>query len=207
MTKLSVRAADSEREAGVPEYYGADEASDEESRPNPATSGAGDGTGVIQRAQTPSISEHEPQLSAAGSTYPIVNVPSNTSTRSSQFSRRGNVRDSPGSIRNRRRKSFESRTQSKARVSIPPGSLRGQAWRFSPQTPLEEILPCLKEDERKFFDQLQREFDKVSQFYAEREAEANTRYETLVEQLSGLETLRKQLVEVSYEPSSLLDKY
>lgn len=59
-------------------------------------------------------------------------------------------------------------------------------WRYSPDTPLTELIPMMTSSERKFFDVLDSELDKVQAFYEERESEALQRYKILREQLEQL---------------------
>lgn len=75
-----------------------------------------------------------------------------------------------------------------------PGSVREARWRYPPDIPLKELVPQMTPSERKFFEVLDQELEKVEAFYEEREAEAVNRYKILTEQLEQLAQHRAQYV-------------
>lgn len=70
--------------------------------------------------------------------------------------------------------------------------------------PLEETVKMMNASERKFFDVLDKELEKVEAFYEEREAEAIERCKVLREQLAQLAEHREEYLAKHSGPSRLV---
>lgn len=77
-------------------------------------------------------------------------------------------------------------------------------WRYSPDIPLDEMIGMMNPSERKFFDVLDKELEKVEAFYEEREAEAIERCKVLREQLQQLAEHREEYLAKHSGPSRLV---
>ena len=69
---------------------------------------------------------------------------------------------------------------------------KDKKWRYSPDTSLPDLLEQLPPASRKFFAVLDREFDRVSDFYEARELDAVRRFENLKEQWEALEEHKRE---------------
>ena len=78
---------------------------------------------------------------------------------------------------------------------------KDKKWRYSPDTPLSDLLEQLPPGSRKFFTVLDREFDRVSEFYGARELDAVRRYKNLEDQWKALEEHKREY-QVSSHPRS-----
>lgn len=67
-------------------------------------------------------------------------------------------------------------------------------WRYPPDVPLKELLPQMTPSERKYFEVLDQELEKVEAFYEERETEALDRFKVLTEQLDQLAQHKAQYI-------------